>query len=90
MFQFRRKKYFMPSFIRLSIETIENEFYFGQFLFHLEGDGKNNRLVQSCTQKQREFISEFLEYMLDTFSKEIELNCQTDEALKVYGIWSQA
>ena len=84
------KKYFMPSFIRLSIETIENEFYFGQFLFHLEGDGKDNSLVQGCTEKQKKFIHSFIEYMLDSFLKEIELNRYIDETLKVYEIWSQA
>jgi hypothetical protein len=84
------KKYYMPSFIRLCLETIENEFYFGQFLFHLEGDGRENSLVQSCTEQQRKFISSFIEYMLDSFTKEIESNCCTDEVLKVYEIWSNA
>lgn len=83
------KKYFMPSLIRLSLETINTDFYFGQFLFHLESDGEGNSLYTSCTKKQREFIASFIGYLIDSFSIEIETNGYTDEALKVFQIWSE-
>ena len=81
------KKYYMPAFIRLSLETMREEFYFGQFLFHLEGDGKDNNLFQSCNIEQRKFIIDFIEHVIDKYSKEIELNGYENETLKVHEIW---
>jgi hypothetical protein len=68
------KKYYMPAFIRLSLETMREEFYFGQLLFHLEVDGKNNSLFQSCNAEQRKYISDFVEYVINNYSAEIRLN----------------
>ena len=42
-------KYFLPAFIRLRFETINDAFYFGQFLFHLEGNGPENDFYLSCS-----------------------------------------
>ena len=37
------KQYYFPAFVRLSLDSIDHEFYFGQLLFHLEGSGAGNR-----------------------------------------------
>jgi len=84
------KKYYMPSFMRLSLESIEDEFYFGQFLFHLEYDGEKNSLIQSCSKIQRDFIASFVKYMIESFSNEIEKNGYSDEALRAYELWTKA
>ena len=83
------KKYYMPAFIRLSIETMGNEFYFGQFLFHLEGDGNENSLFQSCNFEQRKFISDFVEYLITKYPAEINFNGYENETFKVHEIWSK-
>jgi len=46
------KLYYTPAFIRLSLETVQGDFYFGQYLFHLEIDGKQNDYFTSCTNEQ--------------------------------------
>jgi len=81
------KKYYMPSFIRLSLDSIYNDFYFAQFLFHLEYDGENNKLLQSCSKNQRAFIASFVKYMIESFPVEIEKNICTDEVFRVYHLW---
>lgn len=84
------KKYYTPAFIRLSLETVNSEFYFGQFLFHLKHDGKNNQYYRACTPDQRIFLAEFIAYMIETFSLEIEQNCYTKEVLTAYEIWANS
>jgi len=84
------KKYYIPSFIRLSLDTVANEFYLGQFLFHLEGDGDGNNLLISCNEEQKKFIASFVEYMINSHAKEIDDNLYAGEALKVYQMWSKA
>ena len=84
------KQYYMPSFIRLSLETMDDEFYFGQLLFHLEADGNGNELFLSCNQEQRAFIHAFVEYVILQYTEQLEANCYENEALKVQEIWSNA
>jgi hypothetical protein len=82
------KKYYMPALIRLSLETIHHEGYFGQFLFHLESNGEQNSLYRRCSASQRQFIAAFVVHMIESYPDEIELNLFTDAALRVYEIWS--
>lgn len=83
------KKYFMPAFVRLALETVKNEFYLEQFLFHLEGDGEENSLYKSCSNPQRQLIASFIEFMINTYTNEIEANLCSDEVLRAYQIWSK-
>lgn len=82
------KKYYMPSFIRLSLDTIDDEFYFAQFLFHLEYDGRQNNLYLSCNAKQREFILKFVEHVILQYSAQLESASCENEAMRVHEIWS--
>ena len=82
------KIYYMPSFIRLSIETMSDDFYFSQFLFHLEYDGKDNALFHVCNPSQRQFIASFVEYVILNHSEELKKNSCEDDALRTYEIWS--
>ncbi|MBB3166831.1 DUF6714 family protein [Simiduia aestuariiviva] len=84
------KKYYMPSFIRLSLETMHSEFYLGQLLSCLEGDGKENKLYCACNAEQRSFITDFIEYIILHHTEQLEANGCEMEALKVQGIWSNA
>ena len=82
------KKYYMPSFIRLSLESMDDEFYFGQFLFHLESNGKGNELFLSCNEAQRNLIVSFVEHVILNYTEQLEYNGYVHEALKVQDIWS--
>ena len=83
-------KYYMPSFIRLSLTSMDNEFYLEQFLFHLESNGKDNDLYQSCNEEQRQFILKFIEYVIINHTTMLEHNCCENGALTVQAIWSNA
>ncbi|MEH6471927.1 MAG: hypothetical protein V7752_11805 [Halopseudomonas sp.] len=83
------KKYYMPALIRLCLETIDDQFYFEQFLFHLESDGVDNSLFMSCDDAQRRLISSFIEQMVGYFAEQIDNNYATDDVLRVFEIWSR-
>jgi len=83
------KIYYMPSFVRLSLDTIAKEFYFGQFVFHLIYDGEDNNLFLFCSKKQRDFIASFLTFMIDSYADEIERECCTDDVLRAHEIWAK-
>lgn len=82
------KKYYMPALIRLSLETINNDFYLDQFLFHMSGNGKDNDFFISCSDEQRKFISNFIEYIIHGYPSQLEKNMCTNEALAALDIWA--
>jgi len=84
------KKYFMPSFVRLSLETIDGDFYFSQLLFHLESDAPEYALALSCNNEQRRFIQSFIEYMILCHPEELTRNSCECDALRVHAVWSDA
>jgi hypothetical protein len=82
--------YYMPALVRLTLETMEDprEDYLDQLLFHLVYDGPNNRLVSACSKEQREFVADFLEYLMETYCSQIDERVFTsDELLKAHEIW---
>lgn len=84
-------EYYFPALVRLSLATaIEEHFYFGQLLFHLEYGGKENRFLQHCSVPQRRFIARFIEHMIATYPGEIEENMCATEALNTYELWTDA
>jgi len=82
------KKYFMPALVRLSLETVDDAFYFSQFLFHLEADGVDHALVKSCTGEQRAFIAAFLRHMMENHAGTIDRQRCSDDVLRTYEIWA--
>lgn len=84
------KKYYFPALIRLSLDTIESDFYFAQLLFHLSWNGKENDFYVNCSDEQRSFVASFIESMIKSYPKEIDKEFSTDEALEAYEIWSHA
>ncbi|MGH9882527.1 MAG: hypothetical protein ACRD6N_13910 [Pyrinomonadaceae bacterium] len=85
--------YYMPALIRLTVDTIDSpaDTYLDQMLFHLIQDGVGNRIVSACSKEQRQFIANFLEYLIDNYSSQIEAGvfC-SDDILKAHEIWSAA
>jgi hypothetical protein len=85
--------YYMPALIRLTLDTIDNprENYLDQMLFHLLQDGMGNRLVSACSEQQREFVADFLEYLVDKYCAQVEAGVFTsDDILKAYQVWRPA
>ena len=83
--------YYMPALVRLTLDTIEKsqEMYLDQLLFHLIRDGKDNRLVKACSKEQREFITAFLEYLIEHYVSQIKAGIYySDDILKAHDIWS--
>jgi hypothetical protein len=83
--------YYMPALIRLTLNTIDDpqKNYLDQLLFHLIYDGENNRLVSACNAEQRKFVADFLAYLLETYSAEIEKGVMTyDDLFRAHEIWS--
>jgi GrpB-like predicted nucleotidyltransferase (UPF0157 family) len=83
--------YYMPALIRLTLDTIDKpqHRYLDQMLFHLIKDGADNMLVSACSKEQREFIADFLEYLMDDYCAQIDDGVFTsDDILRVHEIWS--
>jgi hypothetical protein len=60
-------------------------------LFHLVQDGPGNRLVSACSKEQREFVADFLEYLVDDYSSQTEAGVFTsDEILRAHEVWRAA
>lgn len=83
------KRYYTPAFIRLSLDTVEGDFYLDQFLFHLVWDGQHNKYYLGCDKTQRVFIAEFLAYMLEHYSDKVDECYCGDSLLQAYEIWSE-
>lgn len=82
-------KYYLPAMIRLTLESVSEDFYFEQMLFHLGYGGQGNRFLQSCNQQQRTLVADFLSYMIKTFPSEIETNMCAEDALSAQLLWSE-
>jgi len=82
--------YYVPALIRITLDTMEKpqERYLDQFLFHLMRDGKDNDVVRACSPEQRAFVAEFLEYLMERYSAELDGYTYSDAILKAYEIWS--
>ena len=82
------KRYYMPALVRICLESADSDFYFCELLNLLESDGKGNSLFMSCNKEQREFVRDFIEYMIDSYPQEIEDTQRTNEAFRTYDVWS--
>jgi hypothetical protein len=82
--------YYLPALIRLTLDTIDypQETYLDQMLFHLIYDGPGNRLFSACSTEQREFVADFLKYLVEKYSSQIDAQAFTsDEILRAHEIW---
>ena len=81
--------YYLPALIRLTLHTIDKpqEGYLDQLLFHVMYDGQANRIVRACSPEQRAFMAEFLAYLIDQYSAELDECTYADDMLRAYDIW---
>jgi hypothetical protein len=85
--------YYLPALFRITLDTMDNprETYLDQLLFHLVHDGPNNRLVSACSKEQREFVADFLGYLMETYCSQIDERVFTsNEILRAHEIWRAA
>ncbi len=83
------KRYLMPALVRLSLETVDDEFYFEQLLFHLEGAGPGHDFYLACTPVQRQFVADFTAYMIEHFTDQLDVGFCADQVLRVYELWQE-
>jgi len=83
------KLYYTPAFLRLSLDSLDQEFYLDQFLFHLIWDGENNGYYQACSLEQRKFIASFLAYIRDNYPQFVEDNLCDENLEQAHQIWSK-
>ncbi len=85
--------YYLPALVRLTLDTMDNpqETYLDQMLFHLIYDGPGNRLFSACSTEQREFVADFLEYLMENHCAPIDEGVFIpDDILRAHEIWSAA
>jgi hypothetical protein len=82
--------YYLPAFIRLTLHTMDTpqERYLDQLLFHLMYDGQANRIMRACNLEQRTFVADFLAYLIEQYSAELDGCTYANDLLKAYEIWT--
>lgn len=83
------KQYYMPALIRLTLASMQSDFYLEQLLFHLQIDGEDNDFYRSCNTEQRQFIADFLAHLVEKYSHQIEQMSCSDDLLQAHQIWSR-
>jgi len=82
-------RYYLPALVRLALSPPEDRNagpYLSQLLFHLIGDGENNRRVSCCAPAQRRAVVEFLWHVVSARDCAAE-GCK-DDLQRAIDIWS--
>ena len=82
-------RYYLPALVRLVFESATSEdWYLPHLLFHLIGDGPQNRRVVCCTRAQQRAIAAVLWHVVDTWPALIVRYGIDDDLQKALEIWS--
>jgi len=84
------KLYYLPALVRLSLDTMHGECYFSQLLFHLQWDGPDNDFLKYCSEDQRRYVANFIEFVIERYPAELDAALCADDALAALLIWSSA
>lgn len=82
-------RYYLPALVRLALSPADARNagpYLSQLLFHLIGDGENNRRVGCCSPVQRRAIVEFLWHAAST--RDCTSGACEDKLQRAIEIWS--
>jgi hypothetical protein len=83
-------RYYMPSLVRLALESAQaGDWYLPQFLFHLIGDGPQNRRVACCAETEKQSIVAFLWHILESRQELIARYEIEDDLQQALEIWSE-
>jgi hypothetical protein len=82
-------RYYLPALRRLAFESaITEDWYLPQLLFHLIGDGPQNRRVMGCTAAQQRAVAAALWHVVET-RPELIVRCEiANDLQKALEIWS--
>ena len=82
--------YYLPALVRLALDdpTEPHGWYGAQLLFHLCGDGRENRRILACAPDQRRAVAEFLRHLVETRAVLADNYCCTEDLLQALEIWS--
>ena len=84
-------RYYIPALVRLALESATtSDWYFPQLLFHLIGDGPQNRRVVCCSTAQQAAIATFLWHVLESNSELIAEYGIEEELQRAIEIWSES
>ena len=83
-------RYYLPALVRLAMESsTKREWYLPQLLFHLIGDGSQNRRVECCGGQQQEAIVRFLWHVVESRGELMAEYGIEDEVQRAIEIWSE-
>ncbi len=80
--------YYFPAFIRLSIESRENEGYIENLLFALTYQESDNRILKTCSTKQRKFVLDFFKWFKKENTKKLREWFLIEDIERAINIWS--
>ena len=82
-------RYYLPALVRLALESATAEdWYLPQLLFHLIGDGPQNRRVMCCTAGQRRAVVAVLWHVVETRPELIVRDAIEEDLQRALEIWS--
>jgi hypothetical protein len=82
-------RYYLPALVRLALASATSEdWYLPQFLFHLIGDGPQNRRVVCCTAGQQRAIAAVLWHVVETWPELVVRYGIEDDLQRALEIWS--
>jgi Family of unknown function (DUF6714) len=82
-------RYYLPALVRLALESsTSKDYYLPQLLFHLIGDGPQNRRVVCCTTGQQRAIAAILWHVLETRHELIARDDLEEDLQRALEIWS--
>jgi hypothetical protein len=82
-------RYYLPALVRLAVASATTEdWYLPQLLFHLIGDGPQNRRVTCCTANQQRAIVALLWHVVQTQPELIARYGIEDDLQRALEIWS--
>lgn len=82
-------RYYLPSLVRLALESRASDWYLPQLLFHLVGDGPRNRRVSCCSLLQKQAIGTFLWHAVETRGELIAAYEIEEDLQSAIAIWSE-
>lgn len=80
--------YYFPAFIRLSIESKENEGYIDNLIFALTYKESENRILKTCSTEQREFVLGFLKWFKHDNREKLREWFLIEDIERAIHIWS--
>jgi hypothetical protein len=84
-------RYYLAGLARLVVEepVAEYDWYAAQFFWHLISDGPDNARFLACSREQRTVVANFIGYIIETRSQQLEDQCIEDDAMRAWEIWSK-